>query len=114
MGTSFSTIIRINHQFTAIDRAMNLRDSDLGEVDANLRDLLIDFFVAPSYNQKSGRSDKLFSQVHNSLNFMYNKLTNSQSNRPLVGHTASNARSIHLDSELRQPLCSRNSLNIQR
>lgn len=40
--------------------------------------------------------------------------TNSQSNRPLVGHTASNARSIHLDSELRQPLCSRNSLNIQR
>lgn len=40
--------------------------------------------------------------------------TNSQSSKPLVGQTASNARSIHQDSELRQPLCGRNSLNIQR
>jgi len=40
--------------------------------------------------------------------------TNSQSSKPLVGHSASNARSIHQDSELRQPLYSRNSLNIQR
>ena len=41
--------------------------------------------------------------------------TNSHSGKPLVGPTASTTRSIHhRDSELRQPLCSRNSLNIQK